>query len=155
MSLMTAEDRGLLPLTRGLCGDHLHDPDHSVCRMNTKLARASCSVRYLAQTPAREHSAWRGVRTHIRGFAGADAAPQMAGPQLSKFPALLEEVRSQICPLHLIADLVVQRPFSFQQPLGMNLGEPVHERRSKAMHRVSLGQLLADQCLHRIIGLVA
>src|SRR6516162_9899013 len=57
----------------------------------------------------------------------------MAGPQLSKFPALLEEIRSQICPLHLVADLVVQRPFSFQQPLGMHLGDPVHEGRSETL----------------------
>jgi hypothetical protein len=42
----------------------------------------------------------------------------MAGPQLSKFPALLEEIRSPICPLHLIADLVVQRPFSLQSRCG-------------------------------------
>jgi hypothetical protein len=48
----------------------------------------------------------------------------MAGPQLSKFSALFEEIRSQICPLHLIADLVVKRPFSFQQPLRMNLSNP-------------------------------
>ena len=51
----------------------------------------------------------------------------MVRPQLSKFPALLEEIRSQICPLHLIADLMVKRPFSLQQPLGMHLGNPIHE----------------------------
>jgi hypothetical protein len=27
--------------------------------------------------------------------------------------------------MHLIVDLLVQRPFSLSQPLGMNLGEPV------------------------------
>jgi len=155
MSLIAAEDRGLLPTTRGLCGNHLPDSGHSVRRMNTKPARASCSVRCLVQTPARKHSVQLGVRTHIRGFAGADAAPQMAGPQLGKFPALVEEIRSQICPLHLIADLVIQRPFSFQQPLGVNLGDPIHERRSKATHRVSQGHLLADQRLHSVIGLAA
>jgi hypothetical protein len=32
--------------------------------------------------------------------------------------------------MHLIADLVVQRPFSLPQPLRMN-GDPVHERQSK------------------------
>ena len=87
MSLMAAEDRGPLPTTRGLCGNHLPDPGHSVRRMNTKLATASLSVRCLAQTPTRKHSVQRGVRTHIRRFAGPDAALQMAGPQLSKFPA--------------------------------------------------------------------
>jgi hypothetical protein len=45
----------------------------------------------------------------------------------------------------LIADLVVQRPLSLQQPLGMNLGDPIHEGRPKAMHRVAQGQLLAEQ----------
>ena len=93
-----------------------------------------------------------------RSFTGTAllyAAPQMVGPQLRKFAALLEEIRSQICPLHLIADLVVQRPFSFQRPLGMDLGDPVHEGRSKAVHRVSQGHFLADQPLHRGIGLAA
>jgi hypothetical protein len=40
----------------------------------------------------------------------------------------------------LITDLVVPRPFSLQQPLGMNFGDPVHEGRPKAMHPVSQGQ---------------
>ena len=51
----------------------------------------------------------------------------MTHPQLSKFPTLLEEISSQIRPLHLAADLMVQRPFSLQETLGMNLGDPVHE----------------------------
>jgi hypothetical protein len=65
----------------------------------------------------------------------------MASPQLSKCPALLKEIRSQICPLHLLADLVVERQFSFQRPLGMNLGDQVHERRSETMHRRRLPKM--------------
>jgi hypothetical protein len=36
----------------------------------------------------------------------------MIRPKFGKLSALLQEVRSQIRPLNLIADLVVERPFS-------------------------------------------
>jgi hypothetical protein len=48
----------------------------------------------------------------------------MTRPQFGKFSALLQEIRSQIGPLNLIADLVVQRPFSLQETLRMNLRDP-------------------------------
>ena len=52
---------------------------------------------------------------------------QMIRPQLRKFSALIKEIGSQIGPLNLVADLVVQRPFSLQETLRMNLRDPVHE----------------------------
>jgi hypothetical protein len=58
---------------------------------------------------------------------GTGSSLQMIRPELSKFAALLEEISSQIGPLNLIADLVVQRPFSLQETLRMNFGNPVHE----------------------------
>jgi hypothetical protein len=57
----------------------------------------------------------------------------MIRPEFSKFSSLLKEISSQVGPLNLIADLVVQRPFSLQETLRMNLRDPVHERRPKAV----------------------
>ena len=51
----------------------------------------------------------------------------MICPQFSKFSTLIQEVSSQIGPLNLAADLVVECPFSFQQTLRMNLRDPIHE----------------------------
>jgi hypothetical protein len=52
---------------------------------------------------------------------------QMIRPQLRKLSALIKEIGSQIGPLNLAADLVVQRPFSLQETVGVNLRNPVHE----------------------------
>ena len=52
---------------------------------------------------------------------------QMIRPEFSEFPALIKEVGSQIGPLNLVADLVVQRPFSLQKAVRVNLRNPVHE----------------------------
>ena len=67
----------------------------------------------------------------------------MIRPELSKFSALLKQISSQVGPLNLIADLVVQRPFSLQETLRMNFRNPVHECRPKAVHDVSQGHLVA------------
>jgi hypothetical protein len=56
---------------------------------------------------------------------------QMTRPQLGEISALLQKVRAQISSRHLVADLVVQRPFSLQETLRMNLCDPVHERRAE------------------------
>ena len=52
---------------------------------------------------------------------------QMIRPQLRKLSALIKEVGSQIGPLNLVADHVVQRPFSLQETLRVNFRNPVHE----------------------------
>jgi hypothetical protein len=52
--------------------------------------------------------------------ASVSGAYQMIRPQLSQLPPLLQEVSSQIGPLNLAADLVVQRPFRLQQTLWMH-----------------------------------
>jgi hypothetical protein len=51
----------------------------------------------------------------------------MIRPQLSKLSAQIEEISPQIRPLNLVADLVVQRPFSLQETVRVNLRNPVHE----------------------------
>jgi hypothetical protein len=63
----------------------------------------------------------------VRCLRGTGCATQMTRPQFGKFSALVQEIRSQIGPLNLVADLVVQRPFSLQETLRMNLRDPVHE----------------------------
>ena len=79
----------------------------------------------------------------------------MIRPEFSQVPALIKEIGSQIGPLNLVADLVVERPFSFQETLRVNLRDPVHERRPEAMYGVSQGHLSADQRLHGVIRLAA
>ena len=52
---------------------------------------------------------------------------QVIRPEFRKFSALIQEVSSQIGPLNLVTDLVVQRPFSFQETVRVNFRNPVHE----------------------------
>ena len=52
----------------------------------------------------------------------------MTRPQFGKLTALLQKVRAQVGSLNLVADLVVQRPLSLKQSLGMNLSHPIYER---------------------------
>jgi hypothetical protein len=79
----------------------------------------------------------------------------MTRPQFGKFSALLQKVRAQISSLHLVADLVVQRPFGLQEALRMNLRNPIHERRAEAMHGISRPYLCPEQRLHGVVRLAA
>ena len=68
-----------------------------------------------------------GLEPSTPRLKGTGPALQMIRPQFGKFSALVQEIRSQIGPLNLVADLVVQRPFSLQETLRMHLRDPVHE----------------------------
>jgi len=74
----------------------------------------------------------------------------MIRPEFSQVPALIKEIGSQIGPLNLVADLVVQRPLGLQEALRMHFGNPVHERGSEAVHGVSQAHLLAEEVLHGV-----
>ncbi len=68
-----------------------------------------------------------GLEPSTPRLKGTGSALQMISPQFGKFSALVQEIRPQIGALNLAADLVVQRPFSLQETLRMNLRDPVHE----------------------------
>ena len=67
----------------------------------------------------------RSYRTASRaGPRGTGSPTQVIRPEFSKFPALIEEVGSQIGPLNLVAHLVVRRPFGLQKAVRVNLRNP-------------------------------
>jgi len=111
---------------------------HGICQQcaEANLGRVACRLPTRAALLRPRPTQQSPTPCKRRSSSSLAMAGQMARPQFGEFPALMEKVGSQIRPLNLVPDLVVQSPLCLQQTLRVDLRDPVHERRAEAVHRV-------------------